>query len=90
LCCAAGLQTVAYAGLNAVPADHTVLQVLSFTIGSIVSSIQVSCSNSRALCAMSVTLTFRLENWSAQAFMGEVYASFVFISVLFGTVVDKR
>lgn len=25
-----------------------------------------------------------------QGFMGEVYASFVFISVLFGTVVDKR
>lgn len=25
-----------------------------------------------------------------QAFMGEVYAAFVFISVLFGTVVDKR
>ena len=25
-----------------------------------------------------------------QGFMGEVYASFVFISVLWGTVVDKR
>lgn len=25
-----------------------------------------------------------------QGFMGEVYASFVFITVLFGTVVDKR
>ncbi|KAK9905050.1 hypothetical protein WJX75_008658 [Coccomyxa subellipsoidea] len=46
----AALQTAAYAGINAVPADHTVLQ----------------------------------------AFMGEVYASFVFVSVLFGTVVDKR
>ncbi|CAL8464331.1 g3866 [Coccomyxa elongata] len=46
----AALQTAAYAGLNAVPADHTVLQ----------------------------------------AFMGELYAAFIFISVLFGTVVDKR
>ena len=27
---------------------------------------------------------------AVQGFMGEVYASFVFISVLFGTVVDKR
>ncbi|CAL5220533.1 g2567 [Coccomyxa viridis] len=46
----AALQTAGYAGINAIPADHTLLQ----------------------------------------GFMGEVYASFVFISVLFGTVVDKR